>query len=135
MILVNYSSNNSGGSWWLSDDDWVALYDAGWQLKRPYSECRYSENGNPTPEDEAHNWSLDPRNATSDWLGALTTDARKEFSSMREAVDEWENLTSGNASDEGCNCCGTPHNFSGKDLETGNYVSGPEIVTESRLEW
>lgn len=134
-ILVEYSSNNSGGGWWLSAEDWIALYDAGWQLKRPYSECRYSDSGNASAEDEAHNWGLDPRSPESEWLGAITTNARKEFDSMREAVEGWESLTSGNAADEGCNCCGPPHYFSGTDVETGDYVSGPEIRVDSYLEW
>jgi len=125
MILVKYSANNSGGRDWLTDEDWVALYDAGWQLRKDYGDCVYTDAGG----DVETNWELDPR------TGSIGRSSRKEFSSMREAVNEWENLTSGNASDEGCNCCGPPHNFSGKDLETGEYVDGPEIVTDSYLQW
>ena len=138
MIKVEYSSNNSGGSWWLEDKDWVALYDAGWQLRRNYGDCKYTNGGKATPDDDLYNWSLDPNKAIEDdsrWLGAICKEARKDFASMREAVEEWENLTGGNAADEGCNCCGEPHYFSGKDSETGEYVNGPEIRRESYLEW
>jgi len=121
MILVEYSSNNSGGGWWLSDEDWTALYDAGWELRNPK---------------DYEDWSLDPRSIKDDerWLGAITSYARKEFSSMREAVEEWESITGQSASDLGCSCCGQPHYFSSRDAD-GNYVDGPEIVTESHLSW
>jgi hypothetical protein len=29
-MKIIYSSNNSGGRWWLKDDDWYALEAAGW---------------------------------------------------------------------------------------------------------
>lgn len=32
-MIVEYSSNNSGGDWWLSDDDWKNLESAGWKVK------------------------------------------------------------------------------------------------------
>jgi hypothetical protein len=31
-VKVEYSSNNSGGYWWLKDKDWQALEDAGWYV-------------------------------------------------------------------------------------------------------
>lgn len=31
-MRVQYSSNNSGGDWWLSDADWIGLADAGWEV-------------------------------------------------------------------------------------------------------
>ena len=135
-IMVTYSSNNSGGSWWLSDKNWQDLHDAGWQLKRDYMQCRYSSDGNPTPEDEEWNWSLNPHEASDKhrFLGAITTTARKEFGSMREAVEEWEAVTGQDASDEGCNCCGQPHSFSGVD-ENGKYVDGPKVKVTTTLDW
>ena len=120
MILVEYSSNNSGGGWWLTDEDWLALEAAGWSVQ-----WMKDSKGQFTKPD-----------ADGRWLGALATEASKEFSSMREAVEEWERTTGQSASDLGCfTCCGQPHNFSGEDTETGAYVSGPEIVVETRLEW
>lgn len=32
-MIVEYSSNNSGGSWWLSDKHWLALEAAGWRVE------------------------------------------------------------------------------------------------------
>lgn len=117
-INVRYSSNNSGGSWWLNDEDWYALEKAGWNVEWEKDSTSRFIRGDK-----------DGR-----WLGALATAASKEFDSMREAVEEFESITGQNAADEGCNCCGPPHYFSGED-EDGNYVSGPEIVTESHLRW
>lgn len=118
MIKVNYSSNNSGGGWWLNDEDWYALEKAGWDVDWIADE----DSKFARPDEDGR------------WLGALAREASKEFGSMQEAVEEWQSVTGQYAADEGCNCCGPPHNFSGED-ENGNYVSGPEIVTESHLSW
>jgi hypothetical protein len=83
MKTIVYSSNNSGGSFWLKDEDWQKLEDAGWTVE----------------------WK-DER-----WLGTLATEAKKEFRSMRLAIKEFEAITGQDADDEGCNCCGQPHNF------------------------
>lgn len=32
-MRVEYSSNNSGGSWWLRDTDWFALEKGGWKVE------------------------------------------------------------------------------------------------------
>ena len=120
MIKVEYASNNSGGNWWLTDEDWYALENAGWAVHWRRNET------NP----------LGGADKDGRWLGALATEASKEFNSMREGVEEWETLTSQDAGALGCfTCCGNPHNFSGKDLETGAYIDGPEIVIDSHLEW
>ena len=122
-INVTYDSNNSGGSWWLTDEDWNALEKAGWTVKWKKDDPFYTEGRFASSLDD------DGR-----WLGALATKASKEFDSMREAVDEWEGITGERAADEGCGCCGQPHYFSGED-ENGNYVRGPEIVVETHLDW
>jgi len=119
VIKVSYSSNNSGGRWWLEDADWKALEAASWDV-----EWKKDKVGGLGGADE------DGR-----WLGALATEASKDFETMREGVEEWESVVGSDASNEGCNCCGPPHYFSGKNLETGEYVDGPEIRTDSYLEW
>lgn len=81
--VIRYSSNNSGGSWWLSDDDWKALEKAGWVV----------------------DWSEER------WLGALAMSAYRVSLSYDEAVAEFEQLTGQCADSEGCECCGQPHNF------------------------
>lgn len=114
VILVKYSSNNSGGRWWLNDEDWENLEKAGWQV----------------------DWIADGGR----WLGARAQYARKAFNSVSEAILEFEAVTKCYASDEGCNCCGPPHSFSwericGKTpegeyvtLEEYNYISGSEVL-------
>lgn len=108
-MKVEYSSNNSGGRWWLKDKDWFALEKAGWTVE----------------------WRMDRKNkyASVDkdgrWLGALATGASLECTSIAEAIRSFEKVTGQNASDEGCNCCGPPHSFSA----AGEYASGEECLS------
>lgn len=96
---ITYESNNSGGGWWLKDEDWKALEKAGWKVK-------WFKDQEASPL----------QNKRSDrWLGALAEEATKEFDSIREAIQEFEKITGQDVSDEGCNCCGAPHNFIWKD--------------------
>lgn len=83
-MRVEYSSNNSGGGWWLDDKDWYALETAGWVV----------------------DWRPDR------WLGALATSATREGLTLSQAIVEWEHVTNQVASDVGCECCGPPHHFS-----------------------
>lgn len=94
--MIEYDSNNSGGSWWLSDEDWVSLENAGWNV------AWYSEPSN-LPMFSA---SADGR-----WLGALASQASREGLTLEEAVAEWEAITGQSANAEGCDCCGRPHSF------------------------
>ncbi len=112
LYVVKYDSNNSGGSWWLKDEDWKALEKAGWTV-----DWRKDDEGNPTR-----------------WLDALATNAevKVEVTSMsdafRMAVTSWKEATGQNPGSQGCNCCGSPHSFSG---ETGTH--GEEGWEESYL--
>jgi hypothetical protein len=107
--LVEYDSNNSGGYWWLNDEDWNNLEKCGWQVR----------------------WRKDMKDMFKSpdgrFVGALATEARKEFDSVTEAVKEWEAVTGKSSTDEGCNCCGPPHEFAWVDKD-GNrdYSSGSE---------
>lgn len=92
MTITEYSSNNSGGSWWLTDDDWQNLEKAGWKVA--------------WKKDERWSWSTGDR-----WLGALATSATREGVTYTEAIDEWETITGQDADAEGCSCCGRPHEF------------------------
>jgi len=104
-VKVEYDSNNSGGSWWLNDDQWKALEKAGWVV----------------------DWKEDR------WLGALATRATREGMGLQEAVAEWESVTGESSTDAGCACCGQPHNFTLYD-DQGKYVdSGP--TTEYSASW
>jgi hypothetical protein len=113
---VEYESNNSGGDWWLSDDDWHALEAAGWEVEwfkdKPPFASSMKEDGR--------------------WLGALARRARKPgATSIREAAEEWERITGECATDAGCACCGQPHSFT--LYRDGEYVeSGPEAEYVAR---
>lgn len=103
MGTLEYDSNNSGGSWWLSDDDWLALEKAGWKI----------------------NWFKDNtsglfQSPDGRFLGALATSASVETDDPQAALDQWKQITGEDPEDEGCNCCGPPHSFSFTDND-GNY--------------
>jgi len=131
MSYVEYSSNNSGGRWWLKDDDWRALEAAGWKVVWKTHETVYSDEGGYVYDDDGTP-KLQPQTGPfgpdkdGRWLGALATSAFRSGLSLREAADEWERVTGKSATDAGCPCCGTPHNFTEYD-DNGKYVSsGPE---------
>lgn len=90
---LEYHSNNSGGDWWLDDNDWQALEAGGWHVE----------------------WVKDQDDRVfrdgDRFLGALATDASKRFDSKREGIEEWERLTGESAASLGCGCCGPPHTF------------------------
>ncbi len=94
-MKVSYSSNNSGGHWWLKDKDWKNLEKAGWTVE--WAKDNYYKKT-----------ALDSSNR---WLGALATAAYKDFPTIKMAIAEWEHVTGQNADDEGCHCCGRPHEF------------------------
>lgn len=106
---VKYDSNNSGGSWWLDDADWIALEKAGWKV----------------------NWVRDEEicgKREDRWLGALATSAEREGLPLMEAVEEWESVTGKCSTEVGCPCCGNPHNFTlygddGEWIDSGPHVS------------
>lgn len=92
---IYYSANNSGGSWWLTDDDWYALERAGWKVE--WYENETDPWGNQYPDGR--------------FLGALATKAIRYDVSMSDAISEWEDITGQDADEQGCSCCGGPHYF------------------------
>jgi hypothetical protein len=97
QMKIKYSSNNSGGSWWLNDKQWLALEAAGWKV-------RWIKDD--TSGVHAREGTIIER-----WLGALATTAFREGLSLEEAIEEWERVTGEGAAEEGCACCGRPHYF------------------------
>jgi hypothetical protein len=89
---IVYSSNNSGGSWWLDDEDWQNLENAGWKVRWAKDMDGYADSNGR-------------------WLGALATSATRYGLSEDEAIAEWESVTGQDADAEGCDCCGQPHSF------------------------
>jgi len=96
---IKYSSNNSGGSWWLNDDHWLALEKAGWDV------------------DWVRNWFeswkvTNETKQTGRWLGALATSALAPVGmALEQAEANFERVTGMNVNDVGCECCGPPHSF------------------------
>jgi hypothetical protein len=80
---VRYSSNNSGGKWWLSDDDWRALEESGWVVE----------------------WRPER------WLGTLAIEAFLPFATLGGAEDSFALATGQDVNAHGCSCCGSPHYF------------------------
>jgi len=111
-MKVEYSSNNSGGSWWLKDKDWKKLEKAGWKVE-------WVKNN----KDMKMFLDKDGR-----YLGALAKYASKDFKTLREAIEEWESVVGLDASDEGCNCCGPPHSFSCGEGEEYQCAYGKGVV-------
>lgn len=135
-MIITYSSNNSGGSWWLSDKDWKALEKAGWLVEWggayfcrskwgevPKGKSQPCKSSDKCPgHRKCDTWQ---EVGEDRWLGALAKEASKDFESPGQALREFEAITKQDVSDEGCNCCGSPHSFNwgetGKDY---SYVSG-----------
>ena len=105
MGQIEYSTNNSGGSWWLTDEDWYALEEAGWtvQWEKDIKDKLFKDSSNPDR-----------------WLGALATKATFPGDDFEEAVRSFENATGQHANDQGCDCCGQPHSFTRID-DNGNW--------------
>ena len=131
-MKVEYSSNNSGGSWWLKKEDWLNLEKAGWfvewgGLKFCYAKHSYLKKDPICRKDQecpGHRASETMDGVKDPFLGAYAISAWKEFKSLKEGILEFEKITGKDATDEGCNCCGPPHSFSA-DQE---YASGENIV-------
>jgi hypothetical protein len=101
--VVGYSSNNSGGSWWLTDEDWEKLEAAGWEVE-------WRKDDGSLLGGVVEKAGDRPR-----FLGAAATEASRRGLSLRMADIEWEEITGQNANEEGCPCCGQPHNFYERD--------------------
>lgn len=143
-MKITYSSNNSGGGWWLKDEDWKALEKAGWfcvwgqyyfcgsnytfNEKHPKGnkeEC--ADNFESCPGHRRFNSWKDVEKYNGRYMDALTKEASKEFDSVQEALKEFEEITGQSVMAEGCNCCGAPHSFQWEDAKGKNeYCSGEE---------
>lgn len=141
-MYVEYDSNNSGGRWWLTDENWKALEAAGWRVEwtglTPQRDDQYrpvlDDDGLPILIEQTEENTKFFRHKLGDrWLGALAKRAYRKADSLREAAEEWERLTGQSATDAGCPCCGQPHNFT--LYRNGKFeASGPETHYEARWE-
>lgn len=97
MVRVQYDSNNSGGRWWLKDEDWFNLQEAGWVIHW-VKDKTYSSGRSMADEDGR-------------WLGALAVSAHRDELPLELAEAEFGYITGQNTDAEGCPCCGSPHYF------------------------
>lgn len=100
-MKIEYSSNSSGWSWWLSDSDWKNLEKAWWYVFWGGYNDDYSDRKCNSAE-EAEN---------SRFLWALAKFATIESPNKKYAIKLFESITWQDSKAEGCNCCGKPHNF------------------------
>ncbi len=93
-MLVEYSTMNYRGDWWLEDKDWHALEAAGWKVQW-FKDDLFYKNSESVKENGR-------------WLGALARMAEKEFPSLKEGIAEWEQVTGQDSS-------APPHAFGAED--------------------
>lgn len=112
MGILKYDPNNSGGRWWLTEEDYVALEEYGWTVHWAH------ENGKaPFGGVSANIYDYDEllipiqRNKDLRYLGSVAGTCAKRFDTAEEGVREWEDITGQRAGEVGCNCCGRPHDF------------------------
>ncbi len=138
-MKVEYTTNNSGGEWWLKDKDWIALEKAGWYVDwggmRYFCHSKFDlqkrPDGKPEPcpsEDacpghrRCDSIAEARKNPGPLSLDSLAKRAQKEFDTPGAAMREFQEITEQSVTDEGCNHCGPPHNFSWK----GGSASGED---------
>jgi len=118
-VVLEYDSNNSGGSFWLDDEHWFALAEAGWEIAWAMGSGLDYDRLPP------------PKNASARdrrrWLGTLATKARITTFNPLQSIREWEKITESDASAEGCNCCGPPHTFSWGEGNDWQCLSASEV--------
>ena len=94
-VRVVFNENNSGGSWWLREEQYQKLFDAGWKPGR----WRYGDEGK----------------GYGGAVKIIVLDAVDAKLAERQAYDlaitEWEHLTGENHNEVGCTCCGPPYQF------------------------
>lgn len=103
-VLVEYDENNSGGSWWLSKDNYNRLCEHGWQVTGNRNVSKYFDVPADLTEFEAENYA------------------------EQLAILEWEMLLQTDAHAVGCHCCGRPHNF----RASFSHQSIEEVQQEAR---
>lgn len=115
MGILTYSTNNSGGGWWLEDEDWKALEKAGWKVF-------WMKGREDAPKNEIGD------EGEVRWLGALAKECAKVFDNSEEGISEFERVAHQSASDCGCECCGAPHSFQWAKTATQEHLDKAKSI-------
>jgi hypothetical protein len=145
VAYVEYDPNNSGGSWWMKDEDWHALERAGWKVQWATHGFVYDKSGKnvrsrdgtpklaPLSKLPKSDWQVRSGEKGGRYMGALARHAFKAGVTLEQAVEEFNRVTSCNATDAGCPCCGVPHRFTEYGPK-GEYLrSGPNTSYSDRF--
>lgn len=92
--FVEFSPNNSGGHWWVTNQNFSDLEKSGWII--PW--CKDNSDKSFLEKDGTY-------------MGLNARHAYKETNSLASAIEEWEHVTGLDARSLGCPCCGPPHSF------------------------
>lgn len=120
MGLLRYSSNNSGGAFWLRLEEWQALEKAGWIVHWKHDENDPSHTHEKSGEEyfslglHDHSYKDELVQATWNgelWLGTPATSAVLVTDDPTSGVEQFEFVTCQSVDDQGCSCCGPPHSF------------------------
>jgi len=116
---VEYSTNNSGGSWWLTDAEWEALETAGWVVDWVIAE----PDDYDRERDGYQLFGTPDENGVPRWMGARAKRAKLYgTTSISAAISSFEFNTSQDSTDLGCySCCGAPHSFTARTAD-GKYI-------------
>ena len=165
--ILTYNNNNSGGRWWLTDEDYKALEENGWTVHwiiltkrdlgpgmRDYVSVDTGKRYTDDPMDHLGHYEPGPKHPGSSrdseiievatsydeavdlakrhgaYMGrALATSCAKAGPDPEALVEEWARITGQNPGDEGCNCCGKPHEFEWIDSEGESHYGGIEVTS------
>jgi hypothetical protein len=123
MNTYRFSENNSGGSFWLTREQYERLFEAGWTYE-------------PDEYDRTNGYDTDafldnhPNPVPYGWRRRLEFKAK----TIREAVESFEAATGEDFFAEGCNCCGAPFSISNSDDWTES-LSGDDVSHQPVRPW
>jgi hypothetical protein len=123
---VEYTTNNSGGSFWLSDQKWLDLEQAGWTVM-------WGEHYDDSTKQVVRYASYQDLVAAGPKARFLNTAARRALIMLpdlpipdsvleRLAKDVWGIATGMDPDAKGCDCCGPPHAFYVTNEEPGTVT-------------
>lgn len=127
MQTFEFYENNSGGYYRLNHEDYLRLEAAGWKARS--FNMRKSLDSRESGDDTYCGDDMSVAEAKAQ--GDSSPYMKKDFESIRAAVEEWEEITGKDFFDQGCNCCGAPYRISSDD----DTMSGDSVRQEPVRPW